>query len=255
MKGVAIIAINTFREIIRDRILYILLVVGILVTCMSLVLGSLSFSEQIRISANFGLTSIQIVSIALAIFVGGSLVVKEIEKKTILTLLCRPISRLQFLIGKSLGLALVIFVLVLGLATVLMMIFLGLNFPITTSFFVSLWGIYIESLVVLHLALFFSCFTKIFMVISFSVGCFLIGHWISELKFFAERSESEAFKVFADVISYVFPNLELFNWRSAVIYGDSISFSEVFHATYYGFLFSLIFVFLSSFIIRRKDFV
>src|SRR4051812_6925954 len=102
-----VIAKNTFREIIRDRILYGLHIFAILLIGFSLVLGELSFAEQTRISINFGLAGIHLSAITLSIFIGSSLVAKEIEKQTILTLLARPVSRLQFLVGKYLGLIMV----------------------------------------------------------------------------------------------------------------------------------------------------
>src|SRR5689334_11892297 len=104
MRPVLIIAINTFREIVRDRILYGILVGAILLILLSLALGQLSFAEQTRIAANFGFTAIHIGAVIVSIFVGSTLVAREIDKKTILTLFVRPISRQQFLFGKCLGL-------------------------------------------------------------------------------------------------------------------------------------------------------
>src|SRR4051812_34634381 len=99
MKPVWIIAKNTYREIIRDRILYGIVVFALMLVGLSLALGQLTFAEQAKISADFGFIGIQLSAVVLAIFVGSSLVAKEIEKQTILTLLARPITRTQFLLG------------------------------------------------------------------------------------------------------------------------------------------------------------
>src|SRR5436305_70886 len=104
MRAIYVIAVNTFHEIIRDRILYGILVFALLLIGISLALGQLSFAEQSRISANFGFTGIHLAAAILAIFIGSSLVSREIEKRTIMTLLVRPLSRTQFIIGKFLGL-------------------------------------------------------------------------------------------------------------------------------------------------------
>ncbi|MCB0342972.1 MAG: ABC transporter permease subunit, partial [Bdellovibrionales bacterium] len=141
MRVVWIIALNTFREIIRDRILYGLVVFALLLIGLSLALGQLSFAEQIRISANFGFTGIHLSAVMLSIFAGGSLVAKEIDKKTILTLLARPISRFQFMLGKSLGLTLVVVSVVTGLALVLAFILMNMGFKLNEGFFLGLFGI------------------------------------------------------------------------------------------------------------------
>ena len=119
MNAVFVIAKNTFREVIRDRILYSLVVFALLLVLLSLSLGQLSFDENIRLSANFGFTGIHISAMALAVFIGSTLVAKEIEKQTILTLLARPISRAQFIMGKALGLMAVVNVVVLSLGLIL----------------------------------------------------------------------------------------------------------------------------------------
>src|SRR3989344_2748310 len=100
MKIIRIIARNTYREIIRDRILYVLILFALLIIGVSLALGQLSFAEQTRISINFGFSAISLSTVVLAVFAGSTLVFKEIEKRTVLTLLARPITRSQFLIGK-----------------------------------------------------------------------------------------------------------------------------------------------------------
>lgn len=197
MKSILIIAANTYREIIRDRILYGLIVFALLLIGLSLALGQLSFAEQTRISANFGLTAIHISAVMIAIFMGSSLVNKEIDKKTILTLFVRPISRLQFLLGKSLGLVLLILTAIGGLALVLMGVFLGIGLGISSLFFVALLGIILEALILLAVSLFFSAFATPVMVVAFSLGIFVIGHWTESLRFFAQKNESIAFEFFS----------------------------------------------------------
>jgi Cu-processing system permease protein len=139
MRAMMIIASNTFREIIRDRILYGIVVFALLLIGLSLALGGLSFSEEARISANFGFTGIQLSTAVLAIFIGSTLVSRELEKQTILTLLARPITRTQFLLGKLLGLIFVIMTVMAGLALVLALVLMWLKLPIDMSFAVALF--------------------------------------------------------------------------------------------------------------------
>ncbi len=254
MNVILLIARNTFREIIRDRILYGLIVFALGLVGVSLVLGQLTFSEQARISANFGFTGAHISAVFLAIFVGSTLVSKEIDKKTILTILVRPLTRVQFLIGKSLGLAAVITVVITGLAGVMLLIFNGLGLEVTYLFLVGLYGIFLESFLLLGLSLFFSSFSRPIMVVCFTGGVFLIGHWLGDLKFFASKSESEFFMGFANIINIIFPNLEKFNWRSLFLYNDDIFITEILSASIYSLAWFSFLVTLTALVLRRKDF-
>ncbi|MBC86665.1 MAG: hypothetical protein CL677_05750 [Bdellovibrionaceae bacterium] len=253
MNVVWILAKNTFREIIRDRILYGLIVFALLLVGFSLALGQLSFTEQARISGNFGFAGIHISSMVLAIFIGASLVAKEIDKKTVMTLLVRPMSRLQFILGKCLGLTFVISTVILGLALVMYFVFLGLGLEVYPNFLKALWGILLEAILLLGMAMFFSSFSRPMMVICFSLGIFFIGHWLNNLTYFSEQSESEGFKSIAEVITSVFPNLERFNWRDQVLVEKFIP-DDLILATVYSFAWFSFCIVLTSFIFRRKDF-
>jgi len=254
MKVILIIAINTYREIIRDRVLYGLLVFALLLIGMSLALGQLSFAEQARISADFGLTAIHISAIVFSIFVGSTLVYREIDKKTIMTLLVRPISRLQFVLGKCLGLSLVTMTSVFCLAFILWAVFLGVGMDVTSLFPLALYGVLLGALLLLGVTIFFSSFASPMMVVSFSVGIFIIGHWISSLNFFASKSKSEGFRIFAKALIAISPDLEKFNWRSHVIYKDALSLNEVSYASLYSLSWFLVLILTAVFLFRRRDF-
>ncbi|MBK9293196.1 MAG: ABC transporter permease subunit [Oligoflexia bacterium] len=117
-----LIAINTFKEMIRDRVLYLLLFFSFFLIAFSYLLGALSFAEQQRIITNMGLMAIQISCCGLAVFLGSSLVWREIERQTVLVLLSKPISRFEFLFGKYLGLSLVLILLNAFLSLVLFIV-------------------------------------------------------------------------------------------------------------------------------------
>ncbi|MEZ4872213.1 MAG: ABC transporter permease subunit [Bdellovibrionales bacterium] len=253
MKVIWLLAKNTYREIIRDRILYGLIVFALLLVGFSLALGQLSFTEQARISGNFGFAGIHLSSMILAIFIGASLVAKEIDKKTIMTLLVRPMTRLQFILGKCLGLSFVIGTVIVGLALVLALVFHGLGLEIYGNFLKALWGIFLEALLLLGVAMFFSSFSRPVMVVSFSVGIFLIGHWINNLNFFAEKSESESFRSVAAIVTEIMPNLENFNWRDQVLEA-TFNPSGITSGTIYALSWFGVCTLLTAFIIRRKDF-
>jgi len=254
MKVVWVLAKNTYLEIIRDRILYALLVFALLLIGLSLILGELSFAEQARISANFGFSAIHLSMVILSVFVGSTLVAREVDKKTILTLLTRSISRSEFLLGKCLGLTMVTLTVVTGLALVLIGIFIALKVTMTVQFGIAFLGVLLESFVLLGMTIFFGSFASPMMAVAFSIGVFLIGHWLNDLAFFAKKSEDSAFLLFSDFVGTVLPNLEKFNWRSAVIYNEVIGFREVFAAIVYSLAWFVLFIALTSWVFRRKDF-
>lgn len=255
MNPVLIIAGNTFREVIRDRILYGLVVFAVLLLFLSIALGQLSFDENIRLTANFGFTGVHIAAVALAIFVGSSLVAKEIDKQTILTLLARPITRGQFIVGKALGLLAVLTVVVAGLSVILGVFLHLLGFNFTESFVYALIGVLAESAVLLSLALFFGAFARPSMTVVFTVAVFLLGHWVQSLHFFIKRSESEAFKILGTSISYIIPDLERFNWRSSPVYQTTLDIADVGAAL--GSMTGWVVLLLAATVLvfRRRDFV
>lgn len=252
-KAIYIIAKNTHREIIRDRILYGLLVFAVLLIGLSMALGQLTYAEQTRITIDFGFTAIHLSAAILSIFVGSTLVAREIDKKTILTLLARPITRAQFIIGKSLGLVSVIVVATFLLALVLALILRTAEAQLNSTFLIGLYGILIEASLLLTCTIFFGSFATPMMAVSFSIGIFIIGHWLDSLKYFTEKSQSAAFKKLGEVVMAICPNLEKFNWRTLFVYNDPIPVADVIASTAYGFAWCTLLIILSTLILQRRD--
>lgn len=253
LKKVWVIAKNTFREIFRDRILYGLLVFAVLLLGLSLALGQLSFTEQSRIAINFGFSAIELSAAILSIFVGSTLVRREIEKKTIMTLLARPVSRYQFVVGKSLGLMGIIIVSAALLALFLALILAMMKLPLNMTFFAGIYGVLLEAMVLLSFTIFFGTFSSPIMSVSFTIGIFLIGHWLDSLKFFADKSQSPVFINFAKVVRATFPNLEWFNWRSLFIYGDPLPSSEILIGSAYSMAWTVLLISIAAYILGNKD--
>jgi ABC-type transport system involved in multi-copper enzyme maturation permease subunit len=257
LKSIAVIGTNTYREVIRDRILYGIVVFALLLIGLSIVLGGLSFAEQAKISADFGFAGIQIGASILAIFVGSTLVAKEIDKQTILTLLARPITRTQFVLGKFVGLILVIATVMAGLAAVLAGLLLFLGLKITPLFGVALYGVVLEALVLVACTLMFGVISRPIMTVLFASSMFLIGHWVSSLEGLMKMksiAQDPTFQLGTKLAKFV-PNLERFNWRSAPIYNIDVPTQDLVSATIYALGWMIIFLTLTSFIFRRRDFV
>ena len=253
MRVIWILALNTYREVIRDRILYALVLFAFLLIGLSLALGQLSFAEQARISANFGLSAIHLSAVALAIFVGSTLVSKEIEKKTIMTILVRPISRIQFILGKALGLSLLIFTMIVGLAAVLLLVFELIGMRVDYRLGWVLAGLAAESLILLGFTIVFSIITRPLLVVCFSIGIFLIGHWQNSLGFFATKAESGPLPAIEWLVRHTLPNLERVNWKDLVLYDQPIIVAEKATALAYAFCWFGLCVCVAALLFRRKD--
>jgi ABC-type transport system involved in multi-copper enzyme maturation permease subunit len=253
LNPVFILARNTFKEVIRDRILYALILFAFLLMGLSLMLGQLSFAEQARISTNFGMTAIHMSAVILAIFVGSNLVYKEIEKKTVMTILVKPITRMQFLLGKCLGLSFVIVTMITGLSLILLLVFLGLDMPIDHRMLIALLGLWAESMILLGVTLLFSMITKPLLVVCFSAGIFLIGHWQSSLEFFAKKDSTGTLKPVTWVISHFLPDLERVNWKDLILYNQPIPAQSIAVALAYALAWFAVYVSLAAIVFRKKD--
>ena len=255
MKPIWIVARNTFKEVIRDRILYALFVFAVFIIGISLALGQLSFAEQTRITLNFGLMAIHLSAAGIAIFVGSTLVFKELEKQTVLTVLVRPLSRTQFIFGKFLGLILVIMSVMAGLAAILGGIFLFIEHTLTPQFLIALLGILFEAVCLLSFTLLFSVFSRPISVVIFALGVFLIGHWQSSLRYFSEKQPDSTVDWTYRILRYALPDFEVLNWKSLVIYGDPLDVSLHLRAFAYIALWIAFLMALTAALFERKDLV
>ena len=189
MKSLWVVAHNTFRETVRDKILYNLVFFALLLIGLSVLLGTLTIGEQAKIVNDVGLAAINLVGVIIAIFVGIGLVSKEIERRTIYTILARPITRTQFILGKYGGLGCVM---VVNLAIMVIMFFLTIVLtgnPVHGSLFQAIQLILVETLLVTAMAMFFSTFSSPTLSAIMTIGFYLIGHLTTDLKGIAEKKQ------------------------------------------------------------------
>ncbi len=255
MRAMLLIAQSTFREVTRDRILYLIFMFGLLLIAISVALAQLTFAEQGRLTTNFALTGIHMSSVVIAIFCGSSLVFREIERQTILTILVRPISRFQFLTGKILGLSAVILLVTLGLALVGTGIIHTAGGSISAPIVLAVISNLIEALLLVCVATFFGTFCRPVLTVMFATSFYLIGHWVPSLMFFATQSKSEIFKGIAYVTARILPDLERLNFRNQIFNVDHFDYQLYFHSLLYGFIWIILVVALSQIIFKRRDFV
>lgn len=234
MRRLYAIAVNTFREAIRDRILYSILFFGVLVLVISLTMREITIGDQDKVVRSIALGAIRLFGSIISIFLGIGLVFKELERKTIYTIASKPIPRWLFILGKYAGLMGVIaaeLLLMGGLYVVLMSTQQG--FP-AASVFVS-WGLlYVELGLLTAWAILFSSYSTPTTAASFSLAIFAIGHTADDIKMFAAQAESPAVQQLAEIIYWVLPNFEVFNVSELAVHHQPVPGDHVLTALGYG---------------------
>lgn len=248
------VAMNTFRETIRDKILYNLVFFALLLMGSSVLLGTLTIGEQARFVKDLGLAAINLVAVIIAIFLGVGLVSREIERRTIYTILARPITRIQFVLGRYIGLAGIVTVnIVLMFAMFLATIWLS-GFPTHAALFQAVQLILVESLVVMAIALLFSTFSSATLSASMTIGLYIVGHLTSDLKVIAEKSASQVAKAVLTSLYYMCPNLEVLNIKGQAASGVSLAIETQVLATGYGVLYAGLLLLAACLIFQRREF-
>jgi Cu-processing system permease protein len=254
MQPLMVVAGNTFRETIRDKILYNLVLFAVLLIGTSVLLGTLTIGEQARIVNDLGLAAINLVAVIIAIFVGIGLVTKEIERRTVYTILARPITRVQFVLGKYMGLGLIVIVNI----AIMFVMFLGTILltgnVIHGSLFQAVELILVETLLVMAMALFFSTFSSSTLSATMTLGLFVIGHLTSDLKGIAEKSQSQFTEAALTALYYICPNLEMLNIKGQAASGLLVAAGYQATATVYGLLYAGLLLTGACFIFQRRDF-
>ena len=255
MPRILIIAKNAFREAVRDRILYNLVLFVLLITASAIFLGDLSGGQEAHVIVNLGLGTILIMGAFLAIFVGVSLVWKEIEKRTVYSIFSKPIGRGEFIIGKYLGLCLTLLVnvAVMGVGLTLALLYVG-----GTQFAGSIWQavllIYLELTILTGVAIMFSSFSTPALSALLTFFVFVIGHFSASLRALAGELGSRSTSIVFDSIYYLLPNLSHFSFATETANGIAAPASMLAGAVAYAIVYDIILLSITIFIFSRRNF-
>lgn len=247
------IALNTFRENLRDKLLYNLLVFALLMIGSSVILSRLTLGEFHRLILDLGLGSINFFGVLIAIFVGIGLVNKEIEKKTIYTIVSKPVARYEFLLGKYLGLTITLFVNTVVMAVGLLVVLYFQAVPIDGLLFQALGMIFVEFMVITAMALLFSTFTSATLSAIFTLAMYVIGHLTADLKVFGDKM-GDAGKHALNAFYYVLPNLERFNLKGHVTHHLQVPGTDLLLIALYGIAYVTFLLVAASLIFQQRDF-
>ncbi|MFV8256162.1 ABC transporter permease [Bdellovibrio bacteriovorus] len=256
MYKVLTLARTTLREMLRERVFMVAVLIAIALLGLSFLLGALSFAEQRKILTDFGFLAIQISGLGISLFSGAYLLAKEIEKQTCLLILSRPVSRAQFIVGKLLG-VLALNSLLMGSLTILLWILLGLwkEPQFLLSFLEIALSLWCESAVILCLVIFFSLVVRPVLALGAGFMVLLLGHWLGDLAFFAEKSREDLFVQAVKVLHWLTPNFYRMNWKSAYFLEKGIPAENILWMLAHMTGWALLAVLATNFFFRRKDIV
>jgi ABC-type transport system involved in multi-copper enzyme maturation permease subunit len=257
MNKILAIGRNTFREAIRDKILYAILIFALLMLFVALAFGELSGADSkvgSKVTKDLGMTFISLFGVLIAIFTGVSLVHKEIDKRTLYTVISKPIRRYQFIVGKYLGMLYTalaqIIVLSLTFAGLLMYQDQIINFDL----FKAIYLYWLEIMLIISVALFFSSFTTPFFSGFFTFCIFLIGRLMPDIHMVLLKVKHPITLALLK-LSTILPNLQFLNISHRVVHNEIVPLQYLWASTLYVFFYILIFLTLGALIFRRRDFI
>lgn len=248
------IALNTFKEIVRNKFLYLILVFAFLFIIFSISLGKLTIWEDAKVVTDFGISMIEIFGLVWVIFVGSQLLFKEIEGKTIFLILSKPIKRYEFILGKFFWFWLVI-TLITFLQSVLYLIVLYLKgIEIDSLILFSLIFIYFKLIILVAIVLFLSTFMSNILTIIVAIMTYFISHSFSLLLDLAIRVKSQVLIIFTKALELLFPPFEALNTKDYI--GSFIKFDTLFFVQNIGYsmMYLVLILFFTILIFNKKKF-
>jgi ABC-type transport system involved in multi-copper enzyme maturation permease subunit len=261
MNRIAAIAWNTFREAVRNKILYSLLFFAVLIIVSALAIGNLTLHEEVRTIRDVGLFGIDIFGVIIAVFVGVNLLYKELDLKTVYTILPKPLWRWEFVLGKWLGmlLTLAIQMAVMGLVLGIVLGLEGAHFDVPMV--KALWLLFVNVMLVTSIAVFFSAFSSPFLSGFFALGCFVVGRSVPDIRALGQTMGPTG-KGTVSALCNLIPNLHLFYPSGVIVGAEEVSVHRQFvgadyllSATAYGIAYSVVVLVLAMLIFRKRDFV
>jgi ABC-type transport system involved in multi-copper enzyme maturation permease subunit len=261
------IAVNVFRESVRDKVLYNLVAFAVLLMGASYLIGQLTVGQDLKIIKDLGLAATSLFGLLIAVFIGIGLVSKEVERKSIYSLLAKPIRRTEFILGKYVGLLLTLAVNVAAMTVALyavLAIMLATQPPqaraiweapaLDSALLKAVVLIYAELAIVTACALLFSSFSTPILSAALTVGLYVIGQFNADLKHFESVVQSRTAAWVARVVYYALPNLAPFDVKAAVVHGQPVAAGYVLLTIGYAAAYIGVLLLITMLIFSRRDF-
>ncbi len=247
------IALNSWKQFVRDRIFYLVVIVAFFLLGFSYLLATLTIVESRKILLDFGFSAISLAGGMMAIYIGIVAVAKEIESRIIYTVVTKPVSRTTYLLGKFLGSMLVLSVTHALLAFTVLGVLRMMSEEVPAGFAVCILLILFENIILLSFAFFCSTFTSSVLAAGITVCFFLIGRSNGSFLLIQERAHSEGVKAIAKFLYLTMPNFERFNLRDVVAYGRPFPGEMISTSTLYAVAYVLICLSACGLVIRSRD--
>jgi Cu-processing system permease protein len=256
MRRAGIVALNTFREAVRDRVLYSLVFFALLMMVAAIVVGQISIGIEESVIVSLGLSAISVIGLLISIFLGVALVSKEMEKRTLYALLAKPVRRWEFLLGKFGGLVLTLAVNTAAMALGLLLVMLYVKHTLERSDAVVLVAVYfilLKLALIVALALLFSCYTTPLLAILFTAGLYIVGLYVQELRNLPVDVMSPGTAAFTKWLSYLLPNYENFNVMALAAHGRAVPGALILQNTLYAFVYCTMVLTAASVVFSRRN--
>jgi len=254
---IAAIARNAFREAVRDRVLYNLVLFMLLLTGASIFIGELSGGQERKVIVDLGLSAMLLFGVFIAIFVGVGLVYKEIERRTIYAVFSKPVGRGEFLVGKYLGLCLTLLVnvLVMGVGVSLALLYVSRGWdPLIPTIWPAVLLIYMELMLLTAIALLFSSFSSPALSALLTFMVFIIGHFSADLKSLAVSLGSTSARWVFTGLYYLLPNLANYSFITPAAHGRAPSAGFVFATGLYALAYIAVILAAATLVFSRRNF-
>jgi len=267
MRAVRYVAVNVFRESVRDRVPYNLVLFAVLLIASSFLLGQLTAGQDVKIIKDLGLAATSIFGLFIAVFIGIGLVSKEVERRSIYALLSKPVSRPQFIAGKYAGLVLTLAVNVTVMTIALYVVLAYMSWAESAEFkagwetpaadpalLKALLLIFVELMLVTSIAVFFSTFSSPILSAAMTFGLYVAGHFNADLRNFDKVVESKTAAMLARTVYHVLPDFAAFDIKTQVVHGLPVPPMYLVSTIGYGLAYIAALLLIATFIFSRRDF-
>ncbi len=267
MRAILAIAVNVFRESVRDKVLYNLVLFAILLMAASYLIGQLTAGQDVKIIKDLGLSAMSVFGLFIAVFIGIGLVSKEVERRSIYSLLAKPVDRYQIVLGKYVGLMLTLAVNLAIMAGAFYLVLLYMNWntaenvrraweapALDPALLKAVSLIFVQLLIVTAIATFFSTFSSPILSAAFTFGLFVAGQFSPDLRNFQDVVQSPAAARLARLVYWVLPNLSQFDVKSQVVHAQPVPWGYLAMTTLYAALYISMLLAISITVFSQRDF-
>lgn len=269
LRRIGLVAWHVFKESVRDRVLYGIAAFACLLVASSLLIGQITAGEDVKIIKDLGLSTIEAAGVLMTVFIGVGLVSREIDRRSIISLLAKPLPRDEFIVGKYCGLVLTIVVNVAAMAAALYLMMGVLTWealpaeraawdapPLDPRLLIAIGMIVMELALLTAVALFFSAFSSSALLsIVLTVGLFVAGQLSNDLRHFGDIVEvTPAVAAAVAAFGWILPSFSAFDVKIQVVHGLPVTGSYIAYTAAYAAAYVVGLLVASALLFSRREF-